>query len=157
VNGLPSSLASFPPRRPRPPGLPKGTGPFAKLLFERLRQRHQWSLEFVSVGRRGPPAFVRAAGWNAGAWCLALDDGDDRLLEIHVQVFSKASSKNVDSEELARLTRVFHSHLGPLGYKTVQLNWPKKRPQFAVFEKTVPTLAVARRERGVLDRALFGD
>jgi hypothetical protein len=152
-----SSLASFPPRRPRPPGLPKGTGQFAKILFRRLRQWHGWSLESVSVCRKGPPAVVRAPGWMAGAWCLALDDGEDRLLEIHVQVFSTSSSKNVDSDELGRLTRIFRSRLSPLGYKTPKINCFKERPQFAVFEKSLPTLAAARRERSVLDRALFGD
>jgi hypothetical protein len=152
-----SSLASFPRRRPRAAGLPTGTGRFARMLFQRLRQRHGWPLEWVSVHRKGPPAFVRAPGWTAGVWCLALDDGDDRMLEIHVQVFSKSSSTNVDSDELARLTRAFRSQLSPLGYKTTKINWTNKRPQFAVFEKRLPTLAVARRERSVLDRALFGD
>jgi hypothetical protein len=152
-----SSFESFPPRRPRPDGLPTGTGRFARMLFQRLRQRHGWQLELVSVHRKGPPTFVRAPGWTAGAWCLAFDDGDDRMLEIHVQVFPKSSSKKVDSDELARLTRAVRSQLSPLGYKTAKINWPRKPPQFVVFEKSFPTLAVGSRERSALDRALFGD
>ena len=152
-----SSLALFPPRRARRPGLRHGAGHFPTMLFQRLRQSHAWSLESVVVHRKGPPAFVRAPAWTAGAWCLALDDGDDRLIEIHVQVFLKSSSTNLDSNELARLTRTFRSQLGPLGYTTVKVNWSKKRSLFAVFEKRLPTLAVARRERRRLDHTLFGD
>jgi hypothetical protein len=150
------ALASFPLRRPRPAGLPSGTGPFAIRPFERLRQWHGWSPESVSVARMGPSEFVRVPGWTAGAWCLAVDDGNDRLLTLHIQAFSKSSSK-VDPDELARLTRALGSQLRPLGYKAPKIHWPGKQPQFAVFEKALPTLAAARRERRVLDRALFGD
>lgn len=157
-----SSLASFPARRPRPPGRPMGKGLLAKTPFQRLRERSGWWLESVVVCRGGPPAFVHAPGWTAGAWCLALDDGDDRRIDIHVQVFSKSSSRNVDPSELARLIRGFRSLLGPLGYKAVKIHWVtmngiKRRPNFAVFTKDLATLAAARRERRVLDRALFGD
>jgi hypothetical protein len=152
-----SSLATFPPRRPRPRSLPKGTGRFAETLFQRLRHEHGWSPVWVSAGRNGQPAFAHVPGWTAGAWCLALDDGEDRMLEICVQVFSKSSSRNVDPDELSRLIRTFRSQLGPLGYKLAKINWPAKRPQFAVFTKGLATLAAARRERRVLDRALFGD
>jgi hypothetical protein len=61
------------------------------------------------------------------------------------------------SDELARLTRAFGSQLRPLGYHTAKIHWSKERPRFAAFEKNLPTLAAARRERLVLDRALFGD
>jgi hypothetical protein len=79
------------------------------------------------------------------------------MLVFHVQLFSQSSSRNVDSDELAELTRAFRAQLCPLGYKAVKIHWTRKGPDFAVLEKGVPTLAVARRERRLLDRVLFGD
>jgi hypothetical protein len=152
-----STLASFPPRKPRAPGLPERTGPFAKRLFQRIRQRHAWSLQYVSVCRKGPSQLVRAPGWTTGAWCWALEDGEVRRLEMSIQVFSTSSSRNVDTDELARLTRGFRAELGSVGYKATKINWVKQRPQFALFEKSLATLATARRERRLLDAVLFGD
>jgi hypothetical protein len=149
-----SSLASFPPRRRR--SLPKvGSAPAS--LLRHLRDRHGWSLELVTASRKGAPAFVHAPGWVAGAWCWALDDGNERMLELHVQVFTRSPTREVDSDELARVTRAFRSQLAPLGYRSPDITWLEKRPRFAVFEKGLPTLAAARRERSTLDRALFGD
>lgn len=154
-----ASAKMWPPRRSRllSLALAKVKGQLAHVDLRRLRNRHGWSTEWVSAGRKGPPAFLHAPGWTAGAWCGAYDDGDDRRLEMHVQLFSKSASKDVDSDELARLTRRFRSHLLPLGYRALKINGGQGRPQFAVFEKDLPTLAVARRERSALDRALFGD
>jgi hypothetical protein len=151
ILGTPSTGPAF----ARPRSSPKEKGPLAGGPFEHLREGHAWSLELVMATRRGSPAFLRAPGWVAGAWCWAMDDGVERMLEIHVQIFSKSRSRSVDSGELARLTRAARSRLAPLGYRTLEIK--RGHPPIAMFNKEFATLATARRARRDLDRALFGD
>lgn len=125
-------------------------------VFERLRRRHAWALEWISAGRKGPVSFVDAPAWLAGAWCWLMDDGDERMLEMHVQLFKKEPDDPAGAKDFARLTRAFQDRLEPLGYARVKIRSPKKL-LFAVFDKEVRTLAGARRERARLDRVLFGD
>jgi hypothetical protein len=149
---------SFPPRVPRRRGLPEGSGPFSMATFERLRRDHGWTLQWVSAARKGPVTFIHAPAWSSGAWCGLFDDGDDRLLVLHVQLFPKKSSEPASGKEFLRLTRAFRERLEPLGYAAVKLRLRgPKRPLFAVFEKSVPGLSGARRERERLDRVLFGN
>ena len=126
--------------------------------FERLRRDHGWTLQWVSAARKGPVTFIHAPAWSSGAWCWLFDDGDDRLLGLHVQLVRKKSSDPASGKEFSRLTRAFRERLEPLGYTTVKLRFGgPKRPLFAVLEKGVRTLSGARRERWRIDRILFGN
>lgn len=155
-----SMVRTMPARRARPAGLPAGAGPFAATIFDRLQNDRGWWLEWISVCRKGPPALVDVPGWRCGAWCLALDDGEERTIDMHVQVFQGPARRGVtpenDAHGLDLAVRAFRAGLAPLRYRAVKLRGPKK-PQFAVFEKSLPTLAASRRERAKLDRVLFGD
>lgn len=152
-----TTVGAFPLRVPRQPGLPTGSGPFWTTGFNRLRHVHTWKLDWVSASRKGPATFVEAPTWWTGAWCLFLDDGDDRWVDFHVQLFKRGSRRPTTMDgDFARLTSAARSRLGPLGYRALRLRG-RKNPHFAVFEKRVDTLSIARRERAHLDRVLFGD
>jgi hypothetical protein len=151
-----ATIATFPARVLRQPGLPPGVGPFSTGLFNRLRETHAWKLEWVSVGRRGAATFVEAPTWWTGAWCLFLDDGEDRWVDLDVHLFPTGRWKAPSDNDFSRLTRAAQRQLGPFGYRTVKLHRPKGR-LYAVFTKRVGTLSEARRERVRLDRIIFGD
>ena len=151
-----AALRSFPTRAPRTPGLPAGPARFSTVAFDRLRHEHGWTLECVSAGRKGSAPFANAPKWRAGAWCWILDVEDKRRLELYVQLFEPHRNASPDPKELARLTRAVSDRLEPLGYAPLKVRGPK-RPPIAMFEKAVRGLAVARRERGRLDKVLFGD
>ena len=151
-----SALAMFPRRQPRRRGLPAEEGPFAAEVFDRLRTVHRWALEHVSAFRKGAGMFVQDPAWSAGAWCLFLDDGCERWIDLHVQLFPARRSNPRGDEGFASLESVFRERLGSLGYRQVDVR-TKMGPRFAVFEKRVQTLSAARRERQRLDRVLFGE
>jgi hypothetical protein len=86
-----------------------------------------------------------------------LDDGDDRWLDLHVQLFKLGTRRPATmDDDFARLTRAVRNRLSPLGYRALKLRGAKS-PHFAVFEKRVDTLSIARRERARLDEVVFGD
>ncbi len=151
-----TTIAAFPPRVLRQPGLPAGHGPFSTAAFNHLRHKRDWALEWVSVCRRGPATLVQAP-WAMGAWCLFLDDGDDRWVDLHVQLFKRGTlGPTTIDDDFARLTRAVRQRLGPLGYRPLRLRG-RMNTHFAVFEKRVDTLSIARRERARLDSVVFGD
>jgi hypothetical protein len=149
-------MASFPHRASR--RLPRSTTvrPFSIFAFDRLRHAHGWTAEFVSVGRRGEGRVIEAPGYSTGAWCLFVDDGPDRWIDLHVQLYRKPSSKS-GAAEFAKAQRAIRNRLAPLGYRAVALRGEKVPPLWAIFEKRVSAPSDARRERSRLDRVLFGD
>lgn len=152
-----TTIATFPQRVLRQSGLRAGHGQFSTEAFNRLRHALGWKLEWVSVSRRSPATFVDAPTWSTGAWCHFLDDGDDRWLDLHVQLFKLGTrGRATMDDDFARLTHAVQSRLGPLGYRALRLRG-RKKPHYAVFEKRVDTLSIARRERARLDRVVFGD
>jgi hypothetical protein len=151
-----TTIATFPSRALRRPGLPAANGLFSVAGFNRLRHAHAWVLEWVSVGRRGPASFVGAPTWTTAAWCLFLDDGDDRWIEVDVHLFQKGRQNLAKGDDFATLTGAARDHLAPFGYRAVKLLGPK-RPPYAVFSKRVVSLSEARRERKRLDKDVFRD
>ena len=151
-----AAVDSFPSRASRRPGLPAGLGPFSLAAFNRMRHSHLWTLEWVSVCRRGWVTFVEAPTWSTGAWCSFLDGRGERWMDLGVQLFKRGPRRPASADAFARLLRAAVSTLAPLGYRPVKLQELRKR-LFAVFEKRVDTLSIARRERTRLDAVLFGD
>ncbi len=153
----PTALHSLPSRIPRSRGLPPaGAEPLSLAAFEHLRHAHGWTLDCVMAGRKGAVTVPRALGWQTGAWCYAVDDGDERRVELNVSLFKKERWTPADDTVFPRVTRVYREQLEPLGYARIKrrgLNGPR----FAVFDKDLRTISEARRERARLDRVLFGD
>jgi hypothetical protein len=152
----PTALAAFPRRPARRHGLPEGPGPFPIAAFDRMRHAHRWNLEWVCVGRKAAAHFIQAPRWSTAVWCLFLDDPDERWIDVDVHLYKKGPRRRADNDTFAHLTRKISDLLGPIGYRSVKLNGLRNR-LYAVWDKRLPSLSTARRERARLDRVVFGD
>jgi hypothetical protein len=148
-------LASFPRRMARRPGLPGGRGPISMAALERLTCGHGWTLQYITASRMGPATIIQAPAWSIGAWCCFLDDGDDRLIFFHVQLFSNRGIEP-KADDFARLERTFRKHIAPLGYRAIALDGKPKPALRRVREAGRHASCGTPRTRA-LDRVLFGD
>jgi hypothetical protein len=151
------AVDDLPERAQRP--FPRARGPLPAAAFKLLRDRPGWRWSWTAADRRGRPVFLPdVPGWIACAWCSLHDDRqDESSLRVGFQLFLEASRGHADSADAKRVKAAALKLMRPAGYQLSDVRWLAPRPTVFIMEKSVHTLAAARRERAVLDTRIFGD
>jgi hypothetical protein len=76
------------------------------------------------------------------------------LFNVGVQAYSQRSGAARGQPDARRVRRALHGQVGPLGFWEIPV---RPRPPYFLFDKDIPTLTLARRERKALDALIFGD
>jgi hypothetical protein len=150
----PSSISAFPARSPRPTAFTKSPFPISALAH--LRGTKGWDWEWVGVQRLGTPSCVDGSVWGAVTWCSLLIGVQEKSLNVGLQLFPKSSKRRVGGRDLGRARQCVRLQLEPLGYREIKVRRTREAPTLGIFEKDLPGLAAARRERARLDRLVFG-
>jgi hypothetical protein len=144
------TLEDLPPRAVRARAKP--SRPFVPALFASAKRLRGWALAWFAVHRRARGRFVSNA--TALAWCYAVADIEETILDTGVQLFDLGSrAKNV--VENAR--RELDAALAGRRYPAAQIAGGTKGPPWVMTDKRSRSLTSLAKERAFIDAAIFGD
>jgi hypothetical protein len=149
----PAVLAEFPARSLRAPRFSRA--PVSREVLARLRRASGWEWEWVGASRRGPSTLVRVPGCVVSPWCSLLSAGGKTRLDLGVGLYAQSSGPRGELEA-RRVRGLLLAALTPHGYREIKFRRMGGRPAGFTMTKEVGALSDARRERGQLDRLIFG-